>query len=236
VVDHEVDVGEVGRGAVHVPGLGVLDRLRAERHALVHTDQIDAQLLGLFEDREGHPRVVHPPRIGRSIVVPHVVELERAGVEFADLALHQVQRLASLERVDAAPKHRTVGVAGGQLGAFGPRREPVAVQVGQRQRHRHQHVGVGFRIDHLADVLDGPLPKEFLGRQLRLGVRGQRVVKGVQMVGEHLAGLAEGVLGLEVEHVRDSVEHERVVDHYPSSWVITTWGSRHGDQDKFSLM
>ena len=39
-----------------------LDRLRAERHALVHADQVDAQLLGLLEDGERDLRVVHPPR------------------------------------------------------------------------------------------------------------------------------------------------------------------------------
>src|SRR5580700_11756578 len=50
VEDHEVDVGEVGRRAVHVPGLGVLDRLRAERDALVHADQVDPEFLGFLED------------------------------------------------------------------------------------------------------------------------------------------------------------------------------------------
>jgi hypothetical protein len=65
---------------------GVLDRLRAERHPLVHADQVDAKFLGLLEDGEGHLRVVHPPWERRSVVVAHVVELERLRAELADLA------------------------------------------------------------------------------------------------------------------------------------------------------
>ena len=39
----------------------------------------------------------------------------------ADLALHQVQRLASLQRVDRSPEDRPVRVAAGQIGAGLPR-------------------------------------------------------------------------------------------------------------------
>jgi hypothetical protein len=35
VEDHEVEVREVRGGPVHVPGLGVLDRLRAERPEVI---------------------------------------------------------------------------------------------------------------------------------------------------------------------------------------------------------
>src|SRR5690606_2472981 len=109
------------RRAIHVPGLGMFDRLRAERHALVHADQIHAELLRLLEDREGDLRVVHPPRVWRAVVVADVVELERPGTELADLTLHQVQRLAPLERVDRTPEDGPVGVAAGQLGTLLPR-------------------------------------------------------------------------------------------------------------------
>src|SRR6266508_874155 len=73
VEDHEVEVGEVGGRPVHVPGLGGLDRLRAQWHALVDADQLDAELLGLLEHREGDLRVVHAPGEGAAVVVTHVV-------------------------------------------------------------------------------------------------------------------------------------------------------------------
>ena len=83
--------------------------------------------------------------------------------------------------------------------AFLPRGQAVLEQVGQRQRHGHEHVGVGLVVDHLPDVAMRPLPQELLGRQLRLVVRGQRVVERVQVVVEHLARRAERVLRVEVE-------------------------------------
>jgi hypothetical protein len=63
VEDDEVEVGEVGRGAVHVPGLGVLDRLGPGARP-VDADEVHAQLLRLLEDRKGDPRIVHPPGKG----------------------------------------------------------------------------------------------------------------------------------------------------------------------------
>jgi hypothetical protein len=45
--------GKLAAAPVHVPGLGGLDRLGAEGDALVDPDQVDAQLLGLLEHREG---------------------------------------------------------------------------------------------------------------------------------------------------------------------------------------
>jgi hypothetical protein len=99
------------------------------------------------------------------------------------------------------------------------------VEVGQRQRHRDEHVGIGLLVDHLPDVRHRPLPEELLGRQLRLVLRGERRVEGVEMVGEHLAGPAVGVLRLEVEHVRDTVEHEHVVDHLGSP-LVGMWRAR----------
>jgi hypothetical protein len=185
----------------------------SSRHALVHADQVDPELLRLLEDREGYLRVVHPPRVRLAVVVAHVVELERLRAELADLPLHQVERLAALERVDRAPEDGPVGVTAGQVRALLPRGQAVLEQVGQRQRHGHEHVGVGLLVDHLADVLHRPLAQELLGRQLRQVVRGQRVVERVQVVVEHEAGRAERVLRVEVEDVRDAVENKRVIDH-----------------------
>src|SRR5438128_1210129 len=34
--DHEVDIREVGSCSVHIPGLGMFNRLRTERHAFMH--------------------------------------------------------------------------------------------------------------------------------------------------------------------------------------------------------
>jgi len=99
----------------------MLDRLRAERDALVHADQVDPEFLGLLEDREPDIRIIHPPRVRLPVVVPDVAELERAGAELPDLALHQVERLAALERVHRAPEHRPVRIAAGQVGAGLPR-------------------------------------------------------------------------------------------------------------------
>jgi hypothetical protein len=163
VEDDKVDAREVRRRTVHVPGLGVLDRLRAERHPLVHPDQVHAQFLGLLKDGEGHLRVVHPPRVGRAEVITHVVELERFRAELADLPLHQIQGLAAFQRVHRSPEDGPARIAAGQVGAFLPGRQAVLEQVGQRQRHGHQHVGVGFVVDHLADVRHRPLESELAG-------------------------------------------------------------------------
>jgi hypothetical protein len=106
--------------------------------------------------------------------------------------------------------------------------EAVAEQVGERQRHRHEHVGVGLVVDHLPDVGRRPLLEELIGvleeligGQVDLVVRRERGVEGVEVVGEQLPGLPVGVLGREVERVRDPVEDERVADHDEPSgrWV-----------------
>jgi hypothetical protein len=121
VEDDEVEIREVGRGAVHVPGLGVFDGLRAQWHSLVDADEVDTELARLLEDRKRHPRVVHPPRVRRTVVVPDIVELERSRAELAHLAFHEVQRLAAFERVDRAPEDRAIGVTAGELCAALPR-------------------------------------------------------------------------------------------------------------------
>ena len=163
--DDEVDVGEVGGGAVHVEGAGVLDRLRPERHAFMHPDQVHPELLGLLEGGEGNPRIVHPPWEGLAVVIADVVELERLGAELLDLHLHQVERLLALQRVDRAPEQGAVGVTAGHLGALLPVGEPVVEEVGERQRLRHDHVGVRPLDHHLVDLVDTPLPQEVLGAE-----------------------------------------------------------------------
>ncbi|WP_222708884.1 hypothetical protein [Nonomuraea sp. C10] len=85
------------------------------RHALVHADEVDAEVAGLFEVGEGDARVVHAPRVGGAVVVADVVELEGAGVVLADLAVHEAERLAALQGVDRAPEDGAFGVAGGQF-------------------------------------------------------------------------------------------------------------------------
>jgi hypothetical protein len=191
--------------------------------ALVDPDQVDAQLLGLLEDRERDLRVVHPPRERRAVVVTHVVELERLRAELLDLPLHQFDRGPALQRVDRAPEDRPLRVAGGQFRALLPRRQPVPVQVGQRQRHRDEHVGVRLVVDHPPDLVRGPVVQELLGRQLRLVVRGEHGVEGVEVVREHLGGPAVGVLRVEVERVCHPVEDERVADHQLASSVLACW-------------
>src|SRR3954470_20437316 len=49
---------------------------------------------------KGVLRAAHPQREGGAVVVADVVELERLRAELADLALHEVQRPAALQRVD----------------------------------------------------------------------------------------------------------------------------------------
>ena len=226
VEDDEVEVREVGGGAVHVPGLGVLDRLRAQRDALVHADQVDAEFAGLFEDRKRDARIVHPPRVRRPVVVAHVVELERPGAELADLALHQVERLASLQRVDRAPEDCPVRVAGWP----GPRRSPRA----RARRGRGRSAAAASRRACRCRTRRTPSAgcpatvhcrRNSSGGSFGCVVGRQRVVERVEVVGEHLAGLAERVLRLEVEHVRDAVEHEHVVDHeftpFAGRWSAT---------------
>jgi len=121
VEDDEVDVGEVRRRPVHVERPGVLDRLRAERDALVDADEVDPQLLGELEARVRDARVVHAPRERLPVVVAHVVELERAGAIVLDLAAHEVERPLALERVHGAPEDRAVGMLPGHLRALLPR-------------------------------------------------------------------------------------------------------------------
>src|SRR6476660_3436968 len=120
VEDDEVDVGEVGGGSVHVPGLGVFDRLRSERYALVDADQVDTQLLCVLEDWEGDTRVVHAPREQLAVVVAHVVELQRLRAELLDLTFHEIERAAAFQRVYRAPEDRAVRITRGELGAFLP--------------------------------------------------------------------------------------------------------------------
>src|SRR5579875_647133 len=57
VEDDEVDVREVGGCAIHVPGLRHFNRLRAERHALMHTYGMYAQFEGLRACRSARSRL-----------------------------------------------------------------------------------------------------------------------------------------------------------------------------------
>src|SRR5262249_37455691 len=75
------------------------------------------------------------------------------------------------------------------------------------------------------DVGDRPLAQELLGRQVWLIVGSERVVERVEVVVEHHARRAEGVLLLEVEQVRDAVEHEHVIDHGGSP-LAGMWAAR----------
>src|SRR5205823_6120086 len=95
----------------------VLDWLRAQGHALVDADQVDAKLARLLEDREGDLRVVHPPGKRPPVVVAHVVELESPGAELLDLDLHQVEGPLPLQWVDRPPEHRALRAPAGELGA-----------------------------------------------------------------------------------------------------------------------
>src|SRR5260221_11566694 len=88
VEDYEVDIREAGGGSVHIPGLGMLDRLRAKRHALMHTDGSDAQLKRLLKYRKGHALVIHAPGEWIAVVVAHVIELKSLCVILFVLALH----------------------------------------------------------------------------------------------------------------------------------------------------
>src|SRR6476660_4440734 len=120
VEDDEVDVGEVGGGSVHVPGLRVFDRLRSERYALVDADQVDTQLLRLLEHREGDTRGVPAPRERLAVVVAHVVDLERLRTELVELPFHEIEGAPAFQRVRRAPEDRAVRVTRGELGAFLP--------------------------------------------------------------------------------------------------------------------
>src|SRR6266446_10113525 len=110
VEDHEVDIREVGGGSVHIPGLGMLDRLRAERHALMHTDGSDAQLKRLLKYRKGHALVIHAPGEWLAIVVAHVIELKSLCTILFDLAFHQIERLFALQRSDGAREYGPAGI------------------------------------------------------------------------------------------------------------------------------
>ena len=202
--------GKFAAGAVHVERARVLDRLRAERHALVDADQVDAELLRALERRVGDARVVHAPRERLPVVVADVVELERLRAVVLDLAGHEVERLLALERVDRAPEDRAVRVLGGHLRALLPRREAVVEQVGERQRLGRDHVRVGALDDHLVDLVDAPLAEELLARHHRLALLGEQLVERVEVLVEQLAGRAERVGLVEVEDVADAVEDERV--------------------------
>src|SRR4051812_29300284 len=210
VEDHEVDVGEVGRRAVHVECARVLDRLRPERHALVDADQVDAELLRALEGGVGDARVVHAPRERLPVVVAHVVELERLGAVILDLAGHEVERLLALQRVHRAPEHRAVRMLLRHLRALLPRRQPVVEEVGERERLGGDHVRVGALDDHLVDLVDAPLAEELVAREHLLPFAREELVEGVEMLVEQLAGRPERVGLVEVEHVADAVEHERV--------------------------
>jgi len=120
---------------------------------------------------------------------------------------------APLERVHRTPEDDPLRVAGGEFRAVLPRRQPVAEQVRERQRHRDEHVGVGVLEDHVLDVGGRPVLEVLLRRELGLGVRGQHLVEGVEVLPEHLPGPVVDVLLGEVERMGDPVEDERVTDH-----------------------
>ncbi len=110
VEDHEVDIREVGGGSIHIPGLGVLDRLWAEWHALMHADGGYAQLECLLKYRESYARVIHAPGEWLAVVVAHVIEFEGLCTILFDLAFHQIKRLPALQRIDAPPEYRPVRI------------------------------------------------------------------------------------------------------------------------------
>src|SRR5579875_784429 len=141
VKDDKVDVGEVRGSPVHVPCLCGLDGLRAERNAFVHADGLHAQFKRFLKDRVGDAGIIHAPGEGFAIVVAHIVELEGFGSVFLDLALHQVERLPTLQRVDRTPEYRAVRVLLCHCRAFLPLREAIVKEIGQRQRLRHDHIG-----------------------------------------------------------------------------------------------
>src|SRR2546428_10724706 len=98
--DNKVDIREVGGGSIHIPGLGMLDGLRAKRYAFMHADGVYAQFERFFKDGEGYSRVVHTPGEWLAIIVAHIIEFEGFRAILFDLAFHQVKRLLALQRVN----------------------------------------------------------------------------------------------------------------------------------------
>src|SRR5690348_4329631 len=97
VEDDEVDIGEVGGSSVHIPGLGMLDGLRAKRYAFMHADGVYAQFKRFFKGGESYSWVVHTPGKWLAIIVAHIVEFEGFRAVLFDLAFHQVKRLLTLQ-------------------------------------------------------------------------------------------------------------------------------------------
>src|SRR5438270_617853 len=97
VEDDKVDIREVGRGPIHIPGLGRLNRLWAQWYAFMHADGRHAQLKRLLKYWISDTPVIHAPGEGLAIVVAHVIELERFCSVLFDLAFHQVKSLFALQ-------------------------------------------------------------------------------------------------------------------------------------------
>src|SRR5690348_15044693 len=59
VKDNKVDIWEVSSSPIHIPGLGRLNRLWAQRHTLMHPNRRHAQLKRLLKYRIRHAPVIH---------------------------------------------------------------------------------------------------------------------------------------------------------------------------------
>src|SRR6266700_4976903 len=211
VEDDEVDIREVGCRSVHIPGLGMFDGLRAKRYAFMHADGMYAQFTRFFKDGEGYSWVVHTPREWLAIIVANVVEFEGFGAVLFDLAFHQVQRLLTFQWVDRAPEDRPVGIFLCHCSTLFPLRQSIIKEVGERQRLGHDHIGTRFLEDHLGDFVDVPLAQKLFGSEHAFTWGCQHLVKGIQVVDEHLTSLAISGVHIEVEDMTYAVKYKGVV-------------------------
>src|SRR3989440_4474212 len=100
VEDDEVDIREVGGGPIHIPGLGGLNRLWAQRYAFMHAYSRHAQFKRLLKYRKSNTPIIHAPGERLAIVIAHVIELERFCSVLFDLAFHQVKCSFALQWIN----------------------------------------------------------------------------------------------------------------------------------------
>src|SRR2546425_208096 len=100
VEDDEVDIREVGGGPIHIPGLGGLNRLWAQRYAFMHANGRHAQFKRLLKYRKSNTPIIHAPGERLAIVIAHVIQLERFCSVLFDLAFHQVKCFFALQWIN----------------------------------------------------------------------------------------------------------------------------------------
>ena len=155
VLDDEVQLGEVGRGVVHVGDVERVLVQRPDRRALVHVDVLDAELLRLLQVPVGG-RVAQLVA-ARAVVPLRGVELHALGAVPLDVAAQLLQAVVAVARVEpgVGDEHPRVLLAERRVPLGGV--EPLLVPLLEVGRLEDRHVHVPVLEDVLHQVVFGVL-------------------------------------------------------------------------------